>query len=160
MKKTAIFTRSIAMLFVFSLMLTALTGCGSKKAVTTDTVQSLAAEKGLQCVDVKQQFADYDFITEATVIAPDDFSYQMEFYTFSDSSQAQSFYANNKSNFEMNKGSVYTDSSLSGKNYARFTLNTNGKYMFIAYVDNTVFYVDVDQAYKSTVEEFIKAIDY
>lgn len=160
MKKAVFFGKAVALLLMMSLMFTMLTGCGSKKSVTTEEFMTAAGESGLQCVDVKEQFKDYDFITEATIAAASDFSYQVEFYVFSDSSQAQSFYVNNKTNFDLNKGSVYTDVSTSGKNYARYALNSGDRYMFVAYVDNTVIYADTDQTHKANVEALVDALKY
>ncbi|MBQ1555776.1 MAG: hypothetical protein IIZ68_10030, partial [Clostridia bacterium] len=74
MKRTAILTRSAAMLLLLSMMLTVLTGCVKKTPVTTADFMAKAGESGLQCVDVKEQFADYDFIQEATIAAASDLS--------------------------------------------------------------------------------------
>ena len=165
MKRTAILTRSAAMLLLLSMMLTVLTGCVKKTPVTTADFMAKAGESGLQCVDVKEQFADYDFIQEATIAAASDLSYQLEFYVFTDSSQARSsqarsFYTNNRTNFDMNKGNVYTDTSKEGANYARYALNAGDRYMFVAYVENTVLYVDTDKTHKDDVNAIIDALKY
>ena len=160
MKKTTILTRSAAMLLLLSMMLTVLTGCIKKTPVTTADFMAKAGESGLQCVDVKEQFADYDFIQEATIAAASDLSYQLEFYVFTDSSQARSFYTNNRTNFDMNKGNVYMDTSKEGANYARYALNAGDRYMFVAYVENTVLYVDTDKTHKDDVNAIIDALKY
>ncbi|MBQ4396348.1 MAG: hypothetical protein II828_02375 [Clostridia bacterium] len=160
MKRTAILTRSAAMLLLLSMMLTVLTGCVKKTPVTTADFMAKAGESGLQCVDVKEQFADYDFIQEATIAAASDLSYQLEFYVFTNSSQACSFYTNNRTIFDMNKGNVYTDTSKEGANYARYALNAGDRYMFVAYVKNTVLYVDTDKTHKDDVNAIIDALKY
>lgn len=159
MKKSLFMTKSAAVLLLLSFMLSMLTGCG-KKAVATDDFKTLAAEKGLSCTDALEQFAAYSFIKEVTIAAPSDLSYQIEFYVLSDSSNAKSFFETSKINFDMNKGEVYTDTSKDGSGYAMYTLNSNGRYMFVEYVENTMLYVNTDQSNRSAVEAFIKDLKY
>lgn len=159
MKKSLFVTKSAAMFLMLAMMLAMFTGCG-KKAVTTDDFKALAGEKGLSCTDALEQFVAYAYIKEVTIAAPSDLSYQIEFYVLSDESYAQSFFENNQINFDMNKGEVYTDSSKSGKGYARYSLNSNGRYMFVEYIGNTVLYVNTDESNQSTVDAFIKELKY
>ena len=159
MKKSLFLTKSAAVLLLLSLMLTMFTGCG-KKAVTTDDFKALATEKGLSCTDVLEQFVAYAFIKEATIAAPSDLSYQIEFYVLSDESYAQSFFQTSQTNFDMNKSEGYTDFSKSGKGYARYSLNSGGRYMFVEYIGNTMLYVNTDDSNQSAVDAFIKELKY
>lgn len=158
-KQSLAVKKTAAMLLMLSLMLVMFTGCG-KKAVTTADFKALATEKGLSCTDALDQFAPYAFVKEVTIAAPSDLSYQIEFYVLSDESYAQSFFETSKINFDMNKSEVYTDSSKSGKGYARYSLNSGGRYMFVEYIGNTMLYVNTEDSNQSTVDAFIKELKY
>lgn len=162
MRKLVFFTKvtkTAAMLLMLSLMLAMFTGC-NKKSVTTDDFKALATEKGLACTDALEQFAAYDFVKEVTIAVPSDSSYQIEFYVLSDSSYAKSFFETSQINFDMNKGQTYSDTSKDGGNYARYSLNSNGRYMFVEYIDNTMLYVNTEESNQSTIEAFIKELKY
>lgn len=159
MKKTTILTKASALLIVMTMLTLMLTGC-TKTPVTTADFTALAQTKDFIVEDASSQFSDYDYIKEVTIVAPKSLDYQIEFYVLSDAAHAQSFFENNKTNFEMNKGNAYTDSSSSGKNYAVYKLNSNGKYMFLERVDNTVVYVDTDKKNQEAVEAFMKELKY
>ncbi len=162
MKTSVLFNKvvkSAAMLLMMSLILAMFTGC-DKESVTTDEFKTLASEKGLACTDAVEQFAAYDFIKEVTIAVPSDSSYQIEFYVLSDSSNAKSFFETNRTNFDMNKGKDFIDDSKDGGNYGRYWLNSNGKYMFVEYIDNTVLYVNTEESNQSTIEAFVKELKY
>lgn len=160
MKKSVVFTKSAAMLLLLSIVLTMFTGCGKKKAVTTDEFKALAVEQGLSCIDAVEQFVDYDYVKEVTIAVPSDVSYQIEFYVLSDSSYAQSFFSTSKDNFDMYKSESSTEISKNGSNNASYSLNASGRYMFVEYIDNTMLYVNTDEASQSAVEAFIKELKY
>lgn len=161
MKKSTLFSRTAVLLLLMAFITAMFTGCQtSKTAITADDFKSLATEKGLQYSDATAQFSDYGFIDEVTIAHPEDISYQIEFYVFSDTSNAQSFFAENKGNFEAVKGSSYSENSASGQNYSSYKLNTADKYMFVEYVANTAVFVNTDKENKSAIDEFIKAIKY
>ena len=159
MKKTTILTKASALLIVTVMFTLVLTGC-TKTAVTTADFTALAQTKGYIVEDASSQFSAYDYIKEVTIVAPQSLDYQIEFYVLSDAAYAQSFFENNKTNFEMNKSGTYSDSSSSGKNYAVYKLNANDKYMFLERVDNTVVYVNTEKENKEAVEAFVKELKY
>lgn len=161
MKKSGFLTKAAALLLLMSLMTIVLTGCSvTKEVTTTDGFKSVAADKSMQCQDATEQFASYSAVKEVTLAISEDQSYQIEFYVFTDTQNAQSFFNTNQSNFESVKESNYTSNSASGKNYATYTLTSGEQYMFVEYVDNTGIYVHADKENKSAIEEFIKALKY
>ena len=52
------------------------------------------------------------------------------------------------------------NSSISGKNYSKYTLEANGKYSVVSKINNTILYVNVDSQYKDTVKDIIDEIGY
>ena len=145
--------------FLLAAVMLLFTGCG-KTAATTESFKAIATEKGMEIADVIQQFESYDYIKEATITAPKDRTYQIEFFVLSDASYAKSFFDANKAKFELSKGSSFSEKSSDGKNYTTYTLITNSRYMFLEQVDSTFVYVDVEAAYKDAVDEFIKELKY
>lgn len=158
-KKIKLITKASAIIVALSAVLLLFTGC-SKTAATGESFKELAEENGMVTVDAKSQFSDYDYILEAIIAAPEDNTYQIEFYVLSDSSFAASFFENNKTKFEQSKGSNYSDSSSSGDNFASYSLTAGDRYMFVEYIDNTVIYIDVDKSNKDEVSDFVKALKY
>lgn len=150
---------SISSLAVMLLAIFMLTGC-SKTSTTTDAFKELAEENGLTTMDATSQFAQHDFIEEVTLAISEDQSYQFEFYVMSDKANAKSFFEHNKAIFEKSLTGVYSQSQVSGNNFANYSATTNNSYMFIEYVDNTVLYINVDKEYKSDAKEFIEGLDY
>ena len=161
MKHSLIKTKAPALVLAVLMAMLLLTGC-TKTPSTTENFKQIAQEKGYLMEDAISQFAAYsDIIKEATVVAPKSISFKIEFYVLSDETQAKSFYANNLATLEANIGSVYSGSSLSGKNYASRSITSDGKYMFIERVENTVLYVSpTDSGNKSEIEAFIKSMGY
>ncbi len=145
--------------FMLVSMIILFTGCG-KSATTTDKFKSIATKNDMEVVDIIQQFERYDYVKEATIVAPKDHSYQIEFYVLSDASYAKSFFNANKAKFEMSKNDTFSENSESGKNFSKYTLTSNEKYMFLEQIDSTVLYIDVDYSNKDAVDKFIKAIKY
>ena len=78
-KKVKIMTKASTIIVALAAVLLLFTGC-SKTAATSDTFKSLAEENGMVTVDAKSQFAAYDYILEAVIAAPEDNTYQIEFY--------------------------------------------------------------------------------
>lgn len=131
-----------------------------KPAKTAEEFDSIMEEKGYRIINAIAQFSGIDEIKSADIALEDDANYQIEFYEIVDEDTAKQFYESNKKIFEESKGdtSVYTD--VSGKNYAKYTLTTDGKYMVISRIDNTVIYISIDSAYKDVVSDILKELGY
>ena len=136
-----------------------LTGCGSKKLLTTDNFKTISSNNNFKIYDVLEQYSEYDFINEATVAANDD-KWQVEFYVLEDSENAKDMFNNNKSIFETYKGKNSLESSTALGNYENYSLTSSGYYMYICRVDNTLVYASVKDSYKDEVKEFIEKLGY
>lgn len=66
----------------------------------------------------------------------------------------------NRSTFESYKGNSSSESSSSMGNYSSYTLTSNGYYMHLCRVDNTLLYVKVNDTYKDSVKKLIKELGY
>jgi len=131
-----------------------------KTSITASSFYTNMSQKGYSVQDASSQFADYNYIKQAYIAASNDYSYQIEFYELLDDSYATSFYNNNKSIFESSKGNASAETSVGLKNYSKYTLSSNGKYMVVSRIDNTVVYVNVDDNYKDTVKAILDELGY
>lgn len=131
-----------------------------KTSITASAFYDIMSQKGYIVQDAKSQFSDYDYITQVYIAASEDYSYQIEFYELSDDSYATSFFNNNKSIFESSKGNASAQTSVALKNYSKYTLSSNGKYMVLSRIDNTVVYVNVDDTYKDSIKTILDELGY
>jgi len=152
--------KKILLGFVFFAILFSITGCEDKKSITVLEFQEKAQEKGYIVQDVKSQFANIDYILNAYIAGKSDYTYQIEFYELDTVENAIEFYQNNKKIFEDSKASTSSSSSVSLKNYSKYSLTTDGKYKVISRIDNTVIYLNVEQQYKNEVKDFLDSIGY
>ena len=131
-----------------------------KTSITASNFKNLMQQKGYTVSDANSQFSDYDYIQQVYIAADSNYNYQIEFYELSDDSYATRFYNNNKSIFESSKGNASAETSVDLKNYSKYTLSSNGNYMVISRIDNTVIYVDVDDNYKDNVKDILNELGY
>lgn len=131
-----------------------------KTSITASSFKNFMEQKGYIVSDANSQFSEYDYVKQVYVATNGNYSYKIEFYELSDENYAMSFYNNNKSIFESSKGSASAETSASLKNYSKYTLSSNGKYMVVSRIDNTVVYLNVDDSYKDTVKDLLKELGY
>lgn len=133
----------------------------TKQAITANEFVSNMQAKGWYITqDVKSQFEEYEYIKEAYIAATEDYSYKLEFYELSDENYATMFYNTNKSIFEAYKDNSSVETNFNGKNYSKYTLNTNGQYMLLSKIDNTVIYLKVDSENKDSINKLMKELGY
>ncbi len=131
-----------------------------KEALTAQDFNSLMEENGYSVVNVKEQFAEYDYISEAYLAIDKNRNYQIEFYIIASPDIAAQFFESNKAIFESSKGSVSSQKDVSAGNYSKYTLSSEGQYKYICRIENTVIYADTDDAYKQDVKEITKKLGY
>lgn len=131
-----------------------------KESMTSSEFKTLMESKGFVVSDSTSQFSQYGYIEQVYVAVPSGYAYQIEFYELSDEEYAISFYNNNKSIFESSKGNDSAETSVSMKNYSKYTLSTGGKYKVVSRINNTVVYLNVDSSHKDTVKDLLKELGY
>ena len=131
-----------------------------KDSITADQFKEIMEQKSYEIVDAKYQVSQYNFVDQVYLAMDGSYSYQLEFYQMSDEAMATSFYNTCVANFDNTKGSSSMNSSISGKNYSKYTLEANGKYSVVSKINNTILYVNVDSQYKDTVKDIIDEIGY
>lgn len=138
-----------------------LTGCGNKEPITSEQFNSKMDEKGYKITDVSQQFENYKTIEKAYVARSSDYTHQIEFYELSTDEAAIKFYENNKSIFVSSLGNKVTNQlDTNSKNVSKYHVGSNGYYMAISRIKNTVIYARVEDAYAVKVADIIKDLGY
>lgn len=117
-------------------------------------------DQGFTLVDVTHQFSQFDYVKKVYVALSEDGDYQIEFFETEDDSKAIEMFNLNNNKFENNKGYTSAQNEIKGKNYSKFELSSNGKYMVISVINNTGVYLDVDSKYKSEVKDILKDLGY
>ena len=133
---------------------------GSKEPLTAKGFAAAMEKNGYEVINVKEQFARYDHVKSAYIAIDGQGGQQIEFYVLSGADTASAFFDNNRSLFEETKGSIVSESSVSGKNHAKYTLSSGGTYKVISMIDNTAVYADVEDSCKDEVKEILKELGY
>ena len=145
--------------FICFIMLFALTGCGNKTVITTDNFIAKAENLGFETADITEQYADFPHVQEGTVAYNSDGA-KVEFYVIDNISNATSMFNNNKYDFESAKGSSAIESSSAIGNYSSYSLTSDGYYMHVCRVENTLVFIKVEERHKDAVKELTKELGY
>ena len=154
MKKRNIILSVIGFLSIFLL-----TGCFSKKAISTNEFRNKASNYNFEVVDVAGQYADYGYVKEATV-AKSSNNWQVEFYVLSTNDNAKNMFELNKTTFEESINTSSKHSSASIGNYSTYSLTTENNFMYICRIDNTLIYLNIPKGYEKQAQTFIKDLGY
>lgn len=158
--------KSLVSILIISIMILAFTGCGSmnKTAINTDTFISTADSKEYEVVDILEQYNEIEAIKNATVAFKsedgENILYQIEFYELDAADSAMLMFNENKDLFESKTSTAVMETTVNLGNFSKYSVISNGKYMVVSRIDNTLVFVDVDKEYKDTINEFLEAIGY
>lgn len=130
-----------------------------KDAIKAREFASLMEDENYDVADVTSQYEAYG-IDEAYIAIESDQDYQIEFYELSSDSKAKSMFESNKDYFEDRAGSSKVTTSYSIGNYNLYSLTSNGDYMYLCRVDNTLLYIDVEDEYKDEVKDIVEELGY
>lgn len=160
MKKSLIIGVSVILLLVLTFGIIFLVLNKEKIPITTLDFMNIMQEKGYLIQDAKSQYYDNEKIEEAYIAYSSDYSHQIEFYVLTDEEAAIKMYESNRYVFENSKGNISSETSVTLKNYSKYTLSSNGKYKVISRIENTLLYLNVDSTYENTIKDILKQIGY
>lgn len=130
-----------------------------KVSMSADNFKTMMESKEYTVTDTTSLFAKYEnYMLKSYVARKND--YQIEFYELSNEENAISMYATNKSKFESQISNAYARTSVSMKNYEKYSLTANGKYKYLSRIDNTLIYIDANEEYKDEITNCMKEIGY
>lgn len=152
--------KSIASITLCLVLVFSFSGCSKKVPVTSQEFGDVMTQIGYTVKDIKEQYSDVAFITEAYLAVDKTQSYQIEFYVTSDSGKAENLFEENKQNYEQNKSSAYVRNSYDVGNHSKYTLTTDGMYILISRIDNTLIFVKTFADYKDAVDTAADTLGY
>ncbi len=136
-----------------------LTACGGPKtSMTADQFCSSMEQKGFELVDnidVGQGQADDIWVA----VSPEG-TYQIEYYDLLSEDQAKIAFSQNVAQFESMKGSSSVSSEINISNYSIKKIESDGRYMYVCRVADTLVYTVSEAAYKTEIEDIIQTIGY
>lgn len=139
------------------------TACStSKEAITTSDFESKASSKSLVVKDTISSYEGYDHVLSSTSAfklseSGDDILWSMDFLVANSAENAARMYQTNVNTFETLSKS---HASVTVGNYGTYEGTSSEKYMYVAYVDSTLLYVNADIQYKDEVKALIEELGY
>lgn len=141
-------------LFVLILLVVMLSACTQKKALSTKEISDKLSNNGFTITDVTSQMEDSNI---SYVASANNGKFQIEYYVFTDETNAKKAYESNKESFENNKtkGKEQKDET-----YQKYTQELSDTYNLISRIDNTLIYSSVNIEYKKDLNKVIKDLGY
>lgn len=127
-----------------------------KKSITADEFKSYMSEKGYNITDLNSQITRDDNIKQAYSASNNDDSIYVKIYEFNENNDAIVFYSNSISIYE----TPSTSTEIKGKNYSKYALSYNGRYIKISRINNTVISSYVDDTYENEVKTIFNELGY
>ena len=152
--------KSFALIALCLIMALSFGGCAKKDPVTSQVFGDTMTQNGYTVKDIKEQYSDLEFITEAYLAVDETESYQIEFYVLSDKDRAVKMFDGNKQNLEENKDSTHLSTSVSAGNHGKYTLTTDSEYVLISRIDNTMVFAKTAVDYKDAVNTMVETLGY
>ena len=150
--------KKILLVLLYLCFVLTLGGCGKKTVLTTEQFKNVTEQRQMTTADVSSQYSSYEYVKEATVATNG--NYQIEFYVLDNEENAGKMFDINYNSFESYKGTTSAYSEYNLSNYHTYSLATNGKYYYIARVDNTLLYVNAEDEYKEEIKTIVKNLGY
>ena len=152
--------RPVAALLCLVFLASLLTSC-RKNPSDTQSFQAVAKELGYNVYDITDQYTNAEVIRTATVAAPENRAFQIEFYILTDKENAKKLYLAQGEILDNEQGSNEKGSVENGRNYAKRVKKSAGRYAVIAYVENTILYVPpTDAENEEAIKKFLKRFNY
>ena len=149
---------NILVLLILSLFLSACATTIERECIDDEEFSRIMTNEGFIVVNVKDQFAQYNYIEEAYVATNN--NYKIEFYELEEDNYAIDFYETNKKIFEETKSntSFYLNEDYPESN--KYTLTTEKEYKVISRIEDTVVYLNMDKKYKDEANNILKKLGY
>jgi len=153
MKRLSIFILMIMCLFI--------TGCGKDKekiVSSSDTFVTILTNKGFIVENNMETYSDADYILEAKKAVLDDI--EIEFVKYSDSEYAKKVQDKQIESFILLKNTGAFEKKDDGKNYYKYSLVSNNRYMINTRVEDTLMFCKVMLEDKDIIEEIYNELGY
>ena len=152
------FLKATATLVCFVMLLSFMTGCGTKKPQTVSGFTKVMEETDFEVQDVTATTITNGRANAVIIAVCDD--YQIEFFELIDSETGEDVFNNNKQIFN-DKNSVRTNTTeITSSNYNYYAFNADGDFHMIARIENTFIYCVTDKKYKDEILDLVKELGY
>lgn len=130
-----------------------------KVAIKPETFKDILEKNGYIIFETTSQFENFDdYITKSYAAQKDDI--QIEFYELSSEENAVNMYNANKEKYVPRDKNTPRKSKYPTSNYSNYSTTIEGKYKYMARIDSTFVYIDVDESYQKDVNKIMKKIGY
>lgn len=139
-----------------------LVNLNNKKPVSAKEFESIAKSNGY-IVGIDDQLENsYDYIENVRIAIDTEDNYQIDLYILTDDEYAKEIFENNKAMLDdvakEEGNSSYRETSSS--KYDGYSATTSESYLYVARIENTVVYANVNIEHQDEVQEFIKELGY
>ena len=138
------------------------TGCGGDKvAIDEATFISTMENLGTEITDKTETMEEFSSATSAQIAYMEE-QYQIEYYAFSDETDAQRLYSVSVDNLETasEDASGVAKTNVSMDSYGKYTISMNDTYIVVSRIENTVIYATATSDSKDTVKEILEQMGY
>ena len=135
-------------------------GCSPKPVKSVKDFQTYMTNAGLALGEATEQFEGNESVKCVWIAAPEDLSYQVEFYQLTDDKYARGAYEANRDNANEIENSVDVHTEKIAANYARFTRKTSDTFVLISQIGDTMIYSEVPSEYAETVSKLVSEFGY
>lgn len=148
-------------IFILMIMCLLVTGCGNDKekiAVTSDKFVTVLTNKGFKVNDIMDTYSDVDYIVEAKKAVLDDI--EIEFVRYSSNEYAKKVQDKQIGSFALLKNTGTHENKQEGKNYYKYFLVSNNRYMINTRVDNTLMFCKTMLEDKDIIDDVYNELGY
>lgn len=153
MKKLSIYFLIIMCLFI--------TGCNSNKSkevITLDDFNLTTSGEGFYLTSNIGEYNGVSYITGSMVATLDDL--EIEMVTYSDNTYPEKVLEEQIDSFNLLKATAAFENNEKGKNYHKYVLVSNNKYMVSSRVENTLIFTKANLDDKELVDKIFDSLGY
>ena len=155
MRKSVKITIVVVAMIIIAIVCFAIMQSG-KKTITMEQFEEKAKENGYKIADIQNDITKKEEITNAKLAISEDYSYFISFYILKDNESAINFYKEQKEEFAKTKQEENEPIEKKSKSYEEYSLKSNGKYMYISRIENTIVQFNVNESEEQKVKEFLE----
>ncbi len=148
-------------LIIFAIILFTLCGCSnkSKEVKGIDEFNEISVNNDFKVVDNMNSYENINYIDYATLAVIDDDS-NLEMVIYESVDYAKEVQENQIENFASRKSTGATEKKDKGKNYYKYSLISNNRYMVSSRVENTLIFCNTSLSNKSSVDAILEELEY
>lgn len=136
-----------------------------KESISTQQVKDYLNTKGFAIEDANSYLDDDSILKEALkngIITQNNNSndFRINFFEINDENHAMYSYYDEILRIEKDNNGEFVENYESGDNYLRYTALTNGYYIVMSKVDNTVLFGKIKSSEKETLDSMLEELKY